>query len=231
MSEYFAKKGDSINNIAFRFGLYWETIWNHDKNTKLRELRKYPDLLHEGDVVFIPEKKMKYEKCEVNRKNRFIVNFSERLNLTLLDEEEPVKNEAYILEIDYIINGEKRTKYDYGKTDENGKLEEHILPPNATIGRLAVGPDEDKDGNQLQQDKYVLKLHHLPPIDTLAGVQSRLKNLGFNCDLTHNPKEENIKTAVRAFQERYRNSSNGINVNGKYDDPKTQEELRKIYGC
>ena len=51
--------GESIISIAKDYGFFWKTVWEHGNNASLKEKRKNPNVLLEGDEVFIPEKQLK----------------------------------------------------------------------------------------------------------------------------------------------------------------------------
>src|SRR5262245_25757582 len=46
--------GESVPSIAYERGHHWATIWNHPMNEELRALRRDPNILLEGDELFIP---------------------------------------------------------------------------------------------------------------------------------------------------------------------------------
>ncbi|MFH1075402.1 MAG: hypothetical protein V1753_00935 [Pseudomonadota bacterium] len=54
MPDYIVKQGDCIESIAFKHGLFWETVWNHPNNQQLKQERKNPNILLAGDKVFVP---------------------------------------------------------------------------------------------------------------------------------------------------------------------------------
>jgi hypothetical protein len=43
-------------SIAAESGFSWEFLWARPQNQQLRALRKNPNVLMEGDEVFIPER-------------------------------------------------------------------------------------------------------------------------------------------------------------------------------
>ena len=46
-------QGDSISSLAMQAGLSWETVWHDVKNAELKALRKNPNVLMPGDMVFL----------------------------------------------------------------------------------------------------------------------------------------------------------------------------------
>jgi N-acetylmuramoyl-L-alanine amidase len=186
MPEYKVKQGDCLSNIAHRYGLFWEKVWNHPKNSKLQEKRKDPNILHPGDVVFIPDKEKKEESGASEQKHRFRKKgVPEKLRIRFMAGNEPIANENYILDID----GEVKS----GTTDGEGNLEESI-PPNAKRAKLWLGEEKQE---------YEINLGYLDPIDELSGVQARLNNLGFNCGKVDGIKGPKTTAALKRFQKKH----------------------------
>jgi N-acetylmuramoyl-L-alanine amidase len=113
--------------------------------------------------VTIPPIEQKEEPGETEMLHRFVRRGEPsmlRLRL-LLEDEQPRANQPYVLEID----GQRFE----GTTDVNGKLQAP-MPGNARRARLVVGPDDAA---------YDLQLGHMEPVDSIRGIQHRLKNLGY----------------------------------------------------
>lgn len=206
MPEYIVKQGDCLSSIADKYGLFWEKIWNHPQNAKLKEKRKDPNILYPGDVIYIPDKEEKEETASTGQKHCFRrKGVPEKLELTLCLEGEPRRNEDYELK----ING----KLIKGKTDGEGKVSISI-PPGARRGKLIL----IKTGEELD-----LELGHLDPVTEITGVQARLANLGYDVEVS-GKWDEKSKEAMKFFQKQI-----GLEPSGEIDDI-TRDKLKKVYG-
>lgn len=163
MGDHAVRQGECISSIAFENGLFWETIWEHPRNAALKALRKSPFILQTGDVVFVPDKRSKDVDVKTNATHVFQrKGVPEKLNLKFQAGDQPPAGLPFRLTIDGVTRR--------GKLDGEGKLSE-FLPPNAQAGTLVL---EDPGG----EEQYELQLRHLDPVDTVSGLQGRLKNLG-----------------------------------------------------
>lgn len=206
--KYIVKQGDCISSIAFKYGLFPDTIWNDSKNSKLKQDRKDPNVLLPGDEVYIREKEEKEESCESEKKHRFKrKGVPERLRLQFMDEEGKGRaNEAYVLDIDGELSD--------SKTDKDGKVEIWI-PPNAKKGKITF-----RDSGE----EYELQLGELDPVTEVTGVQARLGNLGFYEGQVDGKMSEELENAIRYFQEK-----KGLDPTGKLDEP-FRQKLENVYG-
>src|SRR5205823_8856403 len=156
---YSVKEGDCISSIAFENGFFPDTIWNNPNNAELKAKRKDPNILMPGDVVFVPDKRIKELSEPTNQVHKFRVkNVPAKLNLRLLFDGEPRRSETFTLDID--------GKISIDKTDSDGNIKISI-PPNAKNGKLTIGTGERKM-------EYDLELGRLDPVDKISGVQARL---------------------------------------------------------
>jgi len=196
------EQGDCISSIAEESGLFWSTIWNHADNSDLKELRKDPNALLEGDVVVVPDKTLKEESCATEQKHKFKKKGTPaKMKIRLMLDDKPRKNEPYKLCID--------GKWVDGKTDGDGYLEE-VIPPSAREGELRVGSGDNVE-------IYQLGLGTLDPADSESGAEDRLLGLGY--DLSGG-----LEAALEAFQ-----SKEKLTVNGQLDDA-TKNKLKERYG-
>lgn len=245
MPDYKVKQGDCISSIATRHGLFWEKVWNHPKNSRLKEQRKDPNILYAGDVVFVPEKDKKEESGATEQKHRFRKKGTPaKLRLRIM--EEPVEEEPpppsstpsqpqdtknVVFEDPRI---EPRTQEDRprqhipyildidgnlteGTTDGDGLIEVNI-PPNARQGRLILEP------GTTNERVLPLDLGGLNPLSEISGIKHRLKNLGFDCGDTSEEATPALGAALRAFQEKH-----GLRVTGEADQA-TKDKLYDLHG-
>src|SRR5207253_11141565 len=109
-------------------GFFADTIWNYPENKDLKNKRKDPNTLCEGDVVIIPDQREKTVPKPTNQVHKFRLNNTPALcSLQVFKEDEYRANQSYELEIDDV----KLT----GKTNDEGVLRVSILP-NARVGKL-----------------------------------------------------------------------------------------------
>jgi hypothetical protein len=203
MPNHEVEQGDCISSIADQYGFFWSTLWNHADNADLKQLRKDPNALLEGDVVVVPDKTVKEESCATEQKHKFKKKGTPaKIKLRLLLDDEPRKNEPFKLNIDGKWIKE-------GKTDGNGYLEADI-PAGAKQGELRVG-----SGNNIEI--FSLGLGTLDPADTESGVEDRLLGLGYDMSA-------GLEEALKAFQ-----TKEQLQVSGTLDDA-TRAKLKERYG-
>ena len=198
------RPGDCISSIAFEHGHFPDTVWNDPDNTELRQKRESPNVLQTGDMVTVPDKRLKEEDHPTEARHRFRrKGVPEKLRIQLLDCGEPRANLKYTLDVDGRLIP--------GCTDEEGYLE-HWIAPNARRGKLAIGPDEE----------YELDFGHLSPPDDGPGFLARLVNLQYLED--EEAPEEDVVAAIEDFQSTY-----GLDVTGRMDQT-TRDALREAHG-
>jgi hypothetical protein len=208
------KKGETVLSIArdhkFRS---WEAIWNHPGNNSLKERRKDPQVLAEGDRLFIPEKNVQPHSLETNKRHVFKLKPLRAWFRTQVidDTGRALANKKFQLSV-----GDKSLE---GFTDENARIEVPIDPKPSTPGVLKVfmgtTPERILTWN--------LKLGELDPIDKLTGVKARLTNLGFSCGEINETLDEETKAALRNFQVVYR-----LEVTGEPDEA-TRAKLLAVH--
>jgi N-acetylmuramoyl-L-alanine amidase len=203
------KKGECLNEIAYNYGFFWKTIWNFEKNNKLSSTRKDHNNLLEGDQVIIPKKEEMKLDAETETLHRFkLKGIPFKLNIRLMYEGKPYENVPYKL----IIDGESIE----GMIGSDGFVRERI-PPNVFKGLLIVGSGENIK-------EFNLKLGSLDPYDTITGVQSRLKSLGYDIGQIDGEIGPLTRAAIRAFQ-----ASKQLEKTGALS-AETCEKIREEFG-
>lgn len=103
-----------------------------------------------------------------------------------------------------------------GITDSEGLTEEHEIPPGCPRGYLALG-----HGEELSPDGLVIETQFetLPPLETLEGRWSRLRNLGFERGHPHD--ERGLEDALAEFA-----AASGLAENARLADVLNELEGR-----
>lgn len=209
VGDHLVRDGECVSSIAKQTGHFWQTLWDDPANTELKSIRKQPNVLMPGDRLSVPPLRPKLEPGATEMRHRFVrrgepSHFATRI----LDQDEPRANQPFKLVID-----EKQTIT--GFTDPEGKIDVPI-PGTARLGLLTVGDDPD-----------ILKLNirfgGLDPVETCTGLQTRLKNLGFACEVTGNPDAQTMD-AVNEFRD-----SVGLAHSPELDD-ETRNKLKEKHG-
>jgi N-acetylmuramoyl-L-alanine amidase len=209
MATHIIQQGECLSSIASQYGFFWQQIWNDSANSKLKNLRKDPNVLKPGDKIAIPEKTVKSEQAATEGLHRFrCKGVPVSMRLVLMDAEgQPRADEPYTLDIDgYLFSG---------TSDADGTIECPISPC-AKQGRLIVGQDG--------KEEYLLRLGHLDPVDEISGIQGRLENLGYSCGGIDGKMGPKTESALCAFQKRY-----GLEQTGNVDE-NTRNKLTEIHG-
>lgn len=188
--------GDTLLSIAAKAGFSdWKFVW--DQNPELKSKRKDPNLLVPGDVVQVPDPRFK----EVDKPTNEVHKFQLKSLFSLVDI--VLRNEyGFVLKsVDFELKfGEKLIE---GKTDSAGRLCV-ALPPEAKEAVLTVHPIPTDPEISFS---WALNIGHLNPIldkndqptNDIAGIQSRLVNLGFDLSVTGDLDEKTVK-AIKGFQ-------------------------------
>src|SRR5436190_441453 len=95
---YNVQPGDCISSIAFEHGLFPDTIWDDPANAALKAKRKNPNVLADGDVVAIPDKRPRTEPVETTKRHTFRrKGVPARLRIRLQENGMPLANLAFKL--------------------------------------------------------------------------------------------------------------------------------------
>jgi len=207
MPKLTVKQGDCVSSVACQFGIDARTVWNHPRNSELKNKRKSINLLLPGDVLFVPDRELKEISGSTESRHKFVrKGVPAKLRVRLLQKATVKADEPYTLNID--------GKLIFGNTDQDGWITQ-VIPPDSRLAVLSL-----KDG----REQYRLHLGHLDPIDQTTGIQARLKSLGYYKGALNGEVSPHLAEAIRLFQK-----DKGINETGKAN-AETQEALGNEYG-
>jgi len=241
-TDHVVQSGDCIESIAKRFGFFPDTIWEHANNSALRDLRKDPNILHEGDVVHVPQLTEKEESGANEKKHRFRrKGVPARLRMVFMrpkppDEEaesgaagsgnsdpseyqEPVRQ--FEEEHEPIANAKFVIEIDGITTDGTSNAEGLVdvpIPPDAVKGKIRFFPGTE------DEISYDLELGEMAPIETIIGVRKRLYNLSYRCPPSGDEMDPVLKDAIGRFQ-----AEHDLEVT-RESDQATQDKLKEVHG-
>ncbi|MBI4955352.1 MAG: peptidoglycan-binding protein [Myxococcales bacterium] len=205
MIPYVVRPGDYLTRIAARRGFDARAVWQHERNAELRRRRPNPEVLAAGDILYVPESRPSRSSLTVGGTNAFSVRLpTVKIELALTGSDgRPLANKRYW------VDGEEA-----GTTDGDGKVALAVRPTQPSVSlRVEDSPDT-----------YLLRLAHLDPVDTGAGVRQRLVNLHYLPEDGGLVTEEHLAEALRNFQRRM-----GLDESGAPDDA-TRERLVSEHG-
>jgi N-acetylmuramoyl-L-alanine amidase len=242
--DYVIGAGDCLYSVAFEHGFLWKTLWDLPQNADLKQQRKDPALLLEGDQIFIPPIKPKKQSAGSDAQYRYrLKGVPAKLRLKVVEEvpkhssppppaADPSSDTLHVTAEDPVVETQFETKpranaqYQLivgaatftGSTDGDGILE-HDIPPNAREGKLII------EAGTPQQMVVPLNLGQLGPLGEISGIKQRLANLGFDCGDTSPQVDDTFAAALAAYQE-----TAGLDVNGKLDDA-TRSAIESSHGA
>jgi len=194
---YVVRQGDCLSSIGKCHGFFSKTLWEHPENRELRDVRKDPNVLLPGDRVFIPELRPRIENCVTEKRHVFVRKGTHcPFRMTIMDYDRPRSGEAYRLNVDGV--------WHEGTLDDQGTLDIKI-PANAVSGKLFVGTAP-------LEECFDLQFGAIDPSVNVAGIQKRLRNLGFDCG-----EETTLGRKTRAALAQFQ-AKHDLEVTGKLDD-------------
>lgn len=217
--KHVVKPGETLSSIALKYGFKSiDAIYNHAENEDFRERRSNPDVIYEGDSIFIPDMSPAKFSIEVNRTNRFTVSLPKEILSMHLVFEDDVDQQGANIEAVLIIDD---IEYP-AKSDGDALVQWKIPRTNTRKGLVKLFLESDKTE---ATHVFEVLLGDLNPVSENTGIQARLNNLGFNCGKVDNNIKEKSISAIKKFQE-----ANNLTVDG-VPGPKTLKALEDKYGC
>jgi len=210
LREHIVKSGECIASLAAAFGSTLEAIWGHDANAELRALRNDPWVLAPGDRVAIPVATGGAFTLDAGRRHVFRRQATHSdFQVTVTHNGLPRADVGFTI----VLDGDDASPVT-GVTDGDGVIRAR-LPARA---RRAIIEFADGRG------RFSFVLGALDPLDTISGIQGRLRALGMyfaDVDGNHGPY---TSRALRRFQ-----AERGLPITGAPDDA-TKAALREAYG-
>lgn len=211
MAEHRVSQGDCLSSIAAAHGLVPEKIWDAPENEGLRDERAHFNALAPGDTVVVPDLTERVEEAAVDKKHRYVRKaVTEAVSLVLLDEEGKPRTE-----LEYRVQLDGRDEPVEGTTCGEGRIE-FSMPPRTRKATLLLGaPDFEEE--------HTLDFGGVDPVETLHGVQHRLRNLGYGVEPS-GELDHATTLAIQSFQ-----SDAELSVTGELCD-ETRAKLAEVYG-
>jgi hypothetical protein len=209
MAYYVVQANDHLDKIAFRAGSTPAAIWEHASNERIRQKRGSGDILHPGDVLFLPDPPPR-EKRRINAGSEKTFQATvptTRIQLRILDAGKPAGGQPWIVET-------SAGKLE-GTTTADGGVDVKI-PVRATHVALEL----PKLG--IRRD---LAVGGVDPLGEISGVQARLKQLGHYQGPIDGAASEALGEAVGRFRK-----ASGLPA-GDAVDPAFLEALKSQFGC
>lgn len=199
MIPYVVRPGDYLTRIAARRGFDPKTVWDDPKNADLKKRRPNPEVLAAGDILYVPEEKPKKNPLTIGGTNSFKARLPRVKVKVVLNgsDGKPLANAKYW------VDGEEA-----GTTAGDGKVEIEVRPTQTSVSLRVEGCP----------DTYLLRVAHLDPIDTDAGVRQRLVNLRYLPESSAHVTPAQLADALRRFQQQ-----NGLSPTGVADDDTRQK--------
>jgi len=147
MKTHSVKAGDCMLSIATDNGFYWETLWDHPRNAKLRQKRADPFQLVEGDQVFVPDiQERPLRGSTGNRHTVRIKGIPASVQVQVFDAgHAPMSDQPFVLEVGgrkvegrttgdgvvqaFVPHGEKEAKLTVGEGERAGEARSRHRPP------------------------------------------------------------------------------------------------------
>jgi len=196
MRPYVIRQGDFLSKLAVRFGFDAKEVWNDPKNADLRQVRKSPNILHPGDILYIPAKPassgLDVVAGSVNDYSASVPKTELKLMLRA--------GKKRFISQPCTVEGMKPDKP--LKTDGEGNL---TLSVPVTVKELVVSvmdPEAPKAPAAAHVDptvRFRILLGHMDPVEEKSGLRARLTHLGYYVP-GQMDEEAELREAILAFQ-------------------------------
>lgn len=210
MAQHTVSQGDTVRKIARQHGVTERAIVSAPENATLFDTRR-PNVLFEGDEVFVPDDDPKTVELPCDRVHTLIYRpRTQRVSLQFRRGGVPRAREPVTWSVDGGEDSEARL-------DDAGWL--HVdAPDDGKQLRVVLLPETDFE------EERTFTLGHLDPSAETRGLQQRLNNIGFWCGAEDGDAAEYTVAALEAFQ-----AAHGLPVTGERDEA-TQRALDGAHG-
>lgn len=208
-------EGEGLSSIAAAYGFFWATLRELPENAALAAARPNPEVLLPGDRVTVPAPRPHAVRCATGKRHVFRrKGVPSKVCIRIRTSDGVVFGGCKYL---FVAGGQEIE----GTTDDDGMVEEWVDPLLQTA-QLTVWL-----GNPLYPETYVttLTIGKLQPPGTLAGIQSRLINLGYDLGDERGTLGPRTQAALRDVQTR-----SGLPVDGVPDDA-TRAAVQALHGA
>jgi hypothetical protein len=198
-TSYQVRQGDCISSIAHQFGLFPDALWQAPENAELRATRRNAYSLTPGDVITIPDKRLRVCTLAIDASHTIkIKGVPAKFSVVVANDDEPLADRPYVLTVGHVRHE--------GATDADGRVEVWV-PPEARRALLEIQAELDDVW------EYEFSLGGLDAVETISGVQGRLINLGYACPRSDR-LDDDTRQAIEAFQ-----ADHDVAVSGELDAP------------
>jgi N-acetylmuramoyl-L-alanine amidase len=194
------QQGEYLTKIAYERGVDAAVVWDDPKNAELKKLRGTGDILHPGDVVYLPDDERPAVQIEAGTVNRYVADPPKvKLALVFHDGPKALANEACEVAG---LGGAEVAKME---TAADGTLELDV--PVTTRELTITFPAKDLS--------FAVSVGDMDPEGEASGMAKRLCNLGYLSDYQadEGDAKDTLRIAVLAFQK-----DHGIDPSGDIDD-------------
>lgn len=199
MPNHTISKGECLTTVAQKYGVPWAKIWGHGSNSALRSKRKDPNILHPGDILFVPDKEQQPESRATGSRHSFklLAGASRmRVHVKMRDPKGEIQN---VSGKDFVAEFDVGSPVS-GQTDGSGLVDVPI-PIGATSAKIII---------EALAMEIPVDLGHIDPLDKVSGAQGRLKALGYPVGPVDGIIGDLTRNATRAFQSDHTLTVDGI---------------------
>jgi hypothetical protein len=200
MKPYIVKQGDYLDKIAHALGFDSDKVWDDPRNADLKNKRD-PNLLHPGDILYVPETEPHWLVLKAGTVNRYVARIPKTtVKLGFKNRKGPLANEPYVVQgLGAPLEG---------TTDGEGRV----------VLEVPVHVRECQVVFAGQGVIYPVQVGDMDPIDEPTGVRKRLQHLGYgradgDDEQTDDDAAVKDRLAILAFQH-----DHGLMATGIADD-------------